>query len=139
MKIRAAALALAGAVLLSACTTTSAVLLGETAPYPETDPHEIRVFLRESDVRGDYERIALVSARSGSSWSDDADLIRAMRRRAARLGATGLIVGDIRDPSTVERIASVLTDYEPQLRGRGIAIRLLDEEDEEEEEEEDKP
>ncbi|HEV3052751.1 MAG TPA: hypothetical protein VGX50_20725 [Longimicrobium sp.] len=125
MKTRAL-LPAAFALFLGACTSTGAVLLGGTDPYPETDPYEVRVFLSEDEVPGDYERIALVTARSDAGWSDEADLIRAMRKRAARLGANGLIVGEVRDPTTLERVAEVLTDYEAQRRARGIAIRLPD-------------
>ena len=125
MKIRAL-LPAAFALVLGACTSTGAVLLGGTDPYPETDPYEVRVFLSADEVPGEYERIALVTARSDAGWTDEADLIRAMRKRAARLGANGLIVGEVRDPSTLERVAEVLTEYEAQRRARGIAIRLPD-------------
>jgi hypothetical protein len=125
MKTRAL-LPAAFALVLGACTSTGAVLLGGTDPYPETDPYEVRVFLSEDEVPGEYERIALVTARSDAGWSDEADLIRAMRKRAARLGANGLIVGEVRDPTTLERVAEVLTEYEAQRRARGIAIRLPD-------------
>lgn len=114
------------ALLLGGCTSTGAVLLGGAGTYPQIAPYEVRVFLHEDDVPGEYERIALVTARSEASWADETDLIRAMRKRAARLGANGIIVGEVRDPTTLERVAEVLTEYEPQRRGRAVAIRLLD-------------
>jgi hypothetical protein len=120
-------LSLAAASILSACTSTNAVLLGGTGPYPELSPGEVRVFLHEENVPGDFERIALVTARSDASWTDEADLIRAMRRRAARMGANAIIIGDLHDPTTLERVAEVLTDYQPQRRGRALAIRLVEE------------
>jgi hypothetical protein len=118
-------LSLAAAAVLAACTSTKAVLL-EGGTYPETSPRQVRVFLHEENVPGEFERIALVTARSDASWADETDLIRAMRRRAAKLGADAIIVGDIHDPSTLERVAEILTDYEPQRRGRALAIRLVD-------------
>jgi hypothetical protein len=126
MKIRAALLSLIAAILLAACTTTSAVLLGGSGTYPELNPAEVRVFLRERDVPAEYERIALVTAKSDAGWTDETDLIRAMRKRAAKLGANAIIIGDISDPTTLERVAEVLTDYEPQRRGRAVAIRLAE-------------
>lgn len=126
MKIRAALLSVIAAILLAACTTTSAVLLGGSGTYPELNPAEVRVFLRERDVPAEYERIALVTAKSDAGWTDETDLIRAMRKRAARLGANAIIIGDISDPTTLERVAEVLTDYEPQRRGRAVAIRLAE-------------
>ncbi|HEX8319086.1 hypothetical protein [Longimicrobium sp.] len=126
MKIRAALLSLIAAILFSACTTTSAVLLGGSGTYPELNPAEVRVFLRERDVPSEYERIALVTAKSDAGWTDETDLIRAMRKRAAKLGANAIIIGDISDPTTLERVAEVLTDYEPQRRGRAVAIRLAE-------------
>ena len=125
MKIRALLTALFAAAALSACTTTRAVML-ESGPYAQRHPDEVRVFLHEEDVPGDFERVALVTARSDASWTDETDLIEAMRKRAARLGADAIIVGDIHDPTTLERVAEVLTDYEAPRRGRALAIRLLD-------------
>lgn len=125
MKIRTSLLVLAALLSTAACTSTGAVLLGGSGTYPELPPTQVRIFLHEDDVPGDYERIALVTAKSDATWADEADLVRAMRRRAARLGANGLILGEVRDPTTVERIAEVLTDYQPQRRGRAVAIRLL--------------
>jgi hypothetical protein len=125
MKIRALLAPVLAAAVLGACTTTRAVML-DGGPYAELNPNEVRVFLHEEDVPGEFERVALVTARSDASWTDETDLIRAMRKRAARLGADALIIGDIHDPTTLERVAEVLTDYEPQRRGRALAIRLLD-------------
>ncbi|MBB4637027.1 hypothetical protein [Longimicrobium terrae] len=118
-------LSLAAASILSACTSTNAVLLGGTGTYPELSPGEVRVFLHEENVPGDFERIALVTAESNASWTDETDLIRAMRRRAAKMGADAIIIGDLHDPTTLERVAEVLTDYQPQRRGRALAIRLV--------------
>lgn len=126
MKTRALFLA-AFALVLGACTSTRAVLLGDSGPYPAVHEHDVRIFLNEDDVDGEFERIALVTARSDASWADEGDLIRALRKRAARLGADALILGEVRDPTTLERVAEVLTDYEAQRRARGVAIRLLDE------------
>ena len=125
MKIRAPLFAILAAALLGACTSTGAVML-DAGPGPERHPDEVRVFLAEDDVPGDFEPIALVTSRSDASWADETDLIRAMRRRAAKLGADAIIVGEIRDPNTLERVAEVFTDYEAQRRGRAVAIRLLD-------------
>ncbi len=125
MKFRATLLAVFALALLSACTSTGAVMLNG-GPEPERAPYDVQVFLHEDDVPGDYEAMALVTARSDASWADETDLIRAMRRRAAKLGADAIIVGEIRDPDVLERVAEVLTPYEAQRRGRAVAIRLLD-------------
>lgn len=125
MKIRTLLFAVLAAALLGACTSTGAVLL-DAGPGPERHPDQVRVYLHEEDVPGDYEQIALVTSRSDASWADETHLIRAMQRRAARLGADAIILGEIRDPGTLERVAEVLTDYEAERRGRAVAIRLLD-------------
>lgn len=125
MKIRATLFAFFAAALLGACTSTGAVLL-DAGPGPARHPDQVRVFLHEEDVPGEYEQIALVTSKSDASWTDETDLIRAMQRRAARLGADAIIVGDIREPSTLERVAEVFTEYEAPRRGRSVAIRLLD-------------
>lgn len=126
MKIRATFLALFSASLLGACMSTGAALLGEGSLGPEVDPREVRVFMYEDHVPGEYERLALVTAHSDVRWHDETDLVNAMRRRAAKLGADAIILDDLREPSTLERVAEVLTDYEAPRRGRAVAIRLLD-------------
>lgn len=126
MKIRATFLALFAAFLLGACVSTNSAVLGEGSLGPRTDPREVRVFMYEDQVPGDYERIALVTARTDVHWHDETDLIEAMRKRAATLGADAIILDDLREPSTLEVVAEVLTDYEAPRRGRAVAIRLLD-------------
>lgn len=126
MKIRAPFFALLAAAVLGACTSTSAVMLGGGAPLPERHPDEVLIFPTEEDVPVAFERIALVTSRSDADWADEADLIRAMQRRAAKLGATGLILDEVREPSTLERVAEVVVGYEAPRRGRALAIRLID-------------
>ena len=109
---------------LGGCVSTNYVLLGGTGTYPAVAPNEVRIYLTEADIKAPHEKIALITVKGSSSLNDETALIRAMRKRAATLGANGLVLGDIREPGVVERVAGVIFDHDPQRTGRAVAVRI---------------
>jgi len=117
-------LAVLALLALGGCVSTNYVLLGGSGTYPAVSPNEVRIYLTEADIREPHEKIALITVKGSSTMSDEAALIRAMRKRAATLGANGLVLGDIREPGVVERVAGVIFDHDPQRTGRAVAVRV---------------
>ena len=116
---------LALALLASACISTNAVRLGEPgqqyAPVPEA---EVRVFLKEEDVTGEFEKIALINAEGNYSYANDERMINAMKKKAGQLGANAIILGEFKDPSTVEKIADAVIGVGGEKTAKVLAIRL---------------
>jgi hypothetical protein len=117
------------AAVLAGCISTNSVLLDPSAHYAPTPWQEVRVYLDESDVPWDFEEIALVHANADEEWTNEADLIEAIREEAAEIGAHAVILEWIHEPSGFERLADAVVIHEDiaRRRGRAIAIRWLPE------------
>ena len=117
---------MAAVLPLSACMHTNAVLLDPSRSYRPVDPYDVVIYLDERDVPYEYEAIALVHARGDDDWTDEGDMIEAMREEAAKLGAHGIIVDWITEPRVLEHIIDHLADIDiADRRGRVVAIRAV--------------
>jgi len=114
-------------VMLSGCVTTNAVMLDHRARFAPVAPEDVVVFLSEADVPYEYEAIALVHAKGDHEWTDEGDMIEAMRERAAELGADAIILSWLEEPSGFERaMEGTLRGADADRRGRVVAIRWVD-------------
>jgi hypothetical protein len=95
-------------LLLGACVTANATLLGprqSRAPVPE---QEVRVFLPEDSIPSTCERFALINTSGDADMTDESQMIRAAKRRAGRIGANAIQLRSTREPGTGARIASAI-------------------------------
>ena len=114
------------ALALSGCMHTNAIRLDPSIQYRPVDPYEVVVYLDERDVPYEYEPIALVHARGDDDWTDEGDMIEAMREEAAKLGAHGIIIEWIEEPRALEHIIDHLTHADTaDRRGKVVAIRAV--------------
>jgi hypothetical protein len=138
--------ALCGASVLTACTTSSHVLLGETRPAGS--PSDVTIYLEP--VRRPYAKIALVDASSSHSWvwsaAGKADVVLArLKVEAAKLGANGILLEEITDgpdaaagagvaPDITRDHASIGVGFDAvglfgARHGRGVAIYVAPDDD----------
>ncbi|HEY0809664.1 MAG TPA: hypothetical protein VGD49_05855 [Longimicrobiales bacterium] len=115
---------LALALSLAACINTNAVRLGEPGQYPAVHPDSVKVFLTEADVKGEFDKVALINAEGNYSYATDEKMINAMKKKAGKLGANAIILGEFRDPSTVEKIADAVIGVGGEKTAKVLAIRL---------------
>lgn len=126
-------------LLLAACTSVETRDLDPGDEYARTDPDDVRIYRWAEDVPpGRYEPIALFGWRMDRSLWDRGDL-EALRRRAAKIGADAVILGD---PHPATRGSAwnlalvpviVLTGSSgggngievEQVAGTGVAIRFV--------------
>jgi hypothetical protein len=111
-------------VLMAGCISTNAVRLGEPTQYPPVAPEEVQVFLKEADVKADFDKIAIINAEGNYSYATDEKLVDAMKKKAAKLGANAIIIDEFKDPSTVEKIADAVVGVGGTKTGKVLAIRL---------------
>ena len=109
---------------LSACISTNAVRLGEPGQFAPVDPDSVKVFLKEEDVKGDFDKVALINAEGNYTYANDERMINAMRKKAGKLGANAIILGEFKDPSTVEKIADAVIGVGGEKKAKVLAIRL---------------
>jgi hypothetical protein len=91
MTLRLTAL-LSLAVLLTACSGADTTILDPAAATAApVDPQKVRIFLDASRAPGKYVEVAKVSAHGDTGDGED-KLLGIMRKKAAKVGANGLII-----------------------------------------------
>jgi uncharacterized lipoprotein YajG len=118
------AMGLLAIVMLAGCISTNAVQLGQPAQYAPVNPDSVQVFLKEEDVKADFDKVAIINAEGNYTVATDEKMIDAMKKRAAKMGANAIIIGEFKDPSTVEKIADAVVGVGGTKTGKVLAIRL---------------
>ncbi len=120
-----ASLLLTSALVLSACAvTTHAIQLGPPGQYPPVDYMHVQVFLDEGDVKLPFEKVALIEAEGQYDQVDDEKMVTAMKKKAGRLGADAIVLGEFKNPSVVAKGAQAVLDVSAHRKARVLAIRL---------------
>jgi hypothetical protein len=126
MRFRALPLLIAP-VLLGACVSANATLLGprqNRAPVPE---EEVRVFLPEDSIPSTCERFALINTSGDADMTDESQMIRAAKRRAGRIGANAIQLRSTREPGTGTRIASaIIPGVTANRKGEMLAFHCVE-------------
>src|SRR5918996_3098960 len=106
---------------LSGCISTNAVRVGEATQYPAVKPEEVKVSLKEDDVKTDFDKVALINAEGNYTYANDERMINAMKKKAAKLGANAIILGEFKEPSTVGKIADAVIGVGGQKKAQVLA------------------
>ena len=80
-----------GLLLIAGCATSSKIVTGTARPA--VDPEAVKVY--SSPPPAAFEEIAILTARGGTSFSNQAgrdSAVRKLRVEAAKLGANGIII-----------------------------------------------
>jgi hypothetical protein len=126
----------AGSVLaVSAChyVSTDTSLIDPNLRLAKTCPAAIMLYTVPSRVQPPYREVALLSSVGKTSYSSESDMIKSMREKAAEVGANGIILDDIDEPSAMAKIAGQvaqigadaagqITTISAERKGRAMAI-----------------
>ncbi len=113
---------LAGVVLVSACVRTNAALIDPSVQLARTCPEAVKLFTTPDRVSQPYREIAVLNAKGESNWSDEGDMIQSMREKAAEVGANGIILSKIDEPSALTKVIGAVAKTGSQRKGNALAI-----------------
>ncbi len=113
--------ALLSVMVLTGCISTSVTPLSGRN-YPALQPEDVVIYLHEQDIQAEYDKIAIIYARGDYAMTDEARMFKAVRKKAARLGANGVILQDVREPSTGAKVADHFLGVGADRRGELLAI-----------------
>lgn len=115
------------AVFLAGCVQTSYTKLGRE-DYPEVPYEDVVVYLHEDDVEGDFVEVAILHGEADASFfaGGKDKLVRAMKRKAAKIGANGILFEPIEEPSTGEKVAAEVLGGTPTRYASMVAIRVFE-------------
>lgn len=108
---------------LPGCVRTSTTMLSPgLEPRARVSPEEVRIFIDEKDIPGPYEKIALINAEGASGWTNEDKMIQTVRKKAASLGANGVLIENIQEPSAGAKVAAAVFGTSASRHGKAIAI-----------------
>ena len=83
----------------------------------------VSVYASPDNVPYDYYEIALITGEGNAAYTGNGDVLKAMRSRAALLGANGVIVNSLGTThATVKVIGAAVGSNDADRKGRVIAI-----------------
>jgi hypothetical protein len=110
---------------LTGCVQTQATMLASET-YAPTNEAEVTIYLSEADIPGEFIKIAIISAQGESGWTNENQMYNAARKRAAKIGAHGVLIEEIKEPGAGAKVAAAVFGVGTSRRGKMIAIRLVD-------------
>lgn len=109
------------AVFLTGCVTANTTKLSAN-DYPPLDPNEVTIYLSEDDVPGDYEKVGIINLSGNYQFTNQEKMYEKARKEAAKIGANGVVVEEIREPGTGAKVASALVGVGGDRTGEMLAI-----------------
>jgi hypothetical protein len=125
----------AAALAVVAChyVSTNASLIDPSLHMAKTCPAAVKLYTAPDRVQQPYREVALLNSVGKTSYSSESDLIKSMREKAAAVGANGIILNNIDEPSAMAKIAGQvaqigadaagqIAQISAERKGRAIAI-----------------
>lgn len=108
--------------LLAGCVSTNAAVLDPTVKYQKICPDGVQIFTSARRVSGDYREVALLHSKGESSWTTERGMAGSQRKKAAELGANGIIIGETKEPNAGTKIIGSILGTGSERKGAALAI-----------------
>ncbi len=119
------ALGICGVLVVGACVRTNTAMLGNAPTRAAVAPELVAVYRTAAQVPGKYEEVALLNSTGASTWTSESGMLKSMRQKAGALGANGVILDAISEPSAGAKVAAAVVGIGAERKGKAIAIYIL--------------
>lgn len=125
--LKRAAIFCALCAIITACVSTNATLLNPgVEEYEPLSPDLVRIYTDESELDSlEYVRVAIIEATGSTTWTSQAGMYKAMRKKAAKLGCNGILLPSINEPGAGAKVAGAFLGTGTERKGNAYAIRVL--------------
>ncbi len=110
--------------LTAGCVSTNATILDPSIKLGRTCPDAVRLFTTPSKVPSAYREVALLHSKGEAGWSNEEQMMESMREKAAELGANGVILDNIDEPSALTKVIGTVAKTGTQRKGKALAIYI---------------
>lgn len=114
------------AVIATACVQTRAIVLNPTARRAPVCAEAVIIYTAADKVGEAYDEVALLDSRGDNDMTTVDQMYNSMRKKAAQLGATGVILEETKEASTGAEVAQVLLGTAANRKGKATAIYVAD-------------
>ena len=122
MRLRSGLLTVVCALVLWGCTKTTAALMDNSIHLARTCPDAVKLYTAPSNVGFPYTEVALHNSAGSSGWTSESGMMKSMRQKAAEVGATGIIMGNIDEPGAGAKVMGAVFGTGTQRKGKSLAI-----------------
>ena len=111
-------------MLAAACTRTNAALMDNSIHLARTCPDGVKIYTSPEKVGADYQEIALLNSAGSSGFTTESGMMKSMRKKAAGVGANGIIMGSIDEPGAGAKVAAAIFGVagSAERKGKSVAI-----------------
>ena len=111
-------------MVLCGCVSTNAALLNPGVTLAPVCPDGVEVFTDTSKVGKPYTEVAILNSKGDNEMTDESGMINSQRKKAAKLGANGVILGSMAEPGTGAKVFHFLIGTSANRKGNAIAIYI---------------
>ena len=116
--------AAAAMTLAAACVNTSATVLNPSAQYAPICPEGVQLFTSADKVGKEFHEVAVLNSKGDGDWTSEEGMANSQRKKAAKVGANGVVLGDSKDPSTGAKLAKAFFGTSANRKGKAVAIYI---------------
>ncbi|SRR6266566_5789082 len=109
---------------LLGCVSTNAAVLNTSLKLQAICPEGVQVFTDSSKVGKPYTEVAVLNSQGSYQYTNESKMIDSQRKEAAKLGANGVILGGMQDPSTGAKVWNALIGTSANRKGSAVAILI---------------
>ncbi len=80
------------------------------------------VYTTPDRVKNDYIEIALLNSKGDASMTTESAMIISQQKKAAEVGANGLILGGINEPGAGAKVAASILGTTAERKGKAVAV-----------------
>jgi len=106
------------------CVSTNAAVLNPSVKLAPICPDGVQLFTSADKVGKDYREIALLNSSGQSGSTSEKGMYDSQRKKAAELGANGIIVNNINEPKAGTKIIGALFGTGAERKGSALAIDI---------------
>jgi hypothetical protein len=111
-----------GAAAAVGCTQTNVALMDNSVHLARTCANGVKIFSSPSQVGVAYQEVALLNSTGSTGFTTEAGMMKSMREKAADVGANGIIMGNIDEPSAGAKVAAAVFRTSTDRKGKSVAI-----------------
>lgn len=107
------------------CVSVNKSVLDHSFGDRTVPAQQVQVYFADDDIP-EHTRVAILNASGDSGFTDEGQMIDRLREEAGKLGANAIVLDELREPGTGERVANALFSgvATGQRRAAAIAIYL---------------
>jgi hypothetical protein len=96
--------------------------MDQTVKLATTCPDGVIMYSAPEKAPQGYTEVALLNSAGSTGFTSEAGMLKSMRKKAASVGATGIILTGINEPSAGAKVAGAFLGTGAERKGKSVAI-----------------